>query len=353
MSADPDRGILEPERASVEPIGSVEPAARSSATRRSARPIEASSARTAVLRQGLPRTGAYRASAVTRSMHPTPVAIPIVATTGIEAPPADRIAEIATPPSALGSAVISMRRDAAESMGAAVADPAVAVAELPGAIPASVETPIAPPALASVTSAPAAEAAAMRAADAGTSARTVGHRALRIGLGLLGAAVLGGVILLSALGSSRTDARPGSRSALPAAADLVHAVSDPAPPAIEVASPHAVAPPHATSAAPPPPVTPSPAANREEPPAAAPPAKPATSIAAEVAPAAAKSAPAAGAAPARPESSTARSGATGDPSPARPGASREPARARPASPPRPAPARPLTYDPDALFLPKQ
>ncbi|HEX8114989.1 MAG TPA: hypothetical protein VF516_44985, partial [Kofleriaceae bacterium] len=122
MSADPARGILEPEHASVEPLGSVEPAARPSATRRSARPasggnaakpsrakakdtpatsgaaakldrkpararttrepadpdddramtsgpptIEPSGPRTAALRQGLPRAGAYRASVVTRS----------------------------------------------------------------------------------------------------------------------------------------------------------------------------------------------------------------------------------------------------------------------------------------------
>src|SRR5215468_5617589 len=105
MSTDPDRGMLEPERASVEPLGSAEPLIRSSATKRSARPAsggnaaksaskvgpanETSGARTAVLRQGLPRTGAYRASAVTRSLHPTPVATPIVAVTPAETTPVE------------------------------------------------------------------------------------------------------------------------------------------------------------------------------------------------------------------------------------------------------------------------
>src|SRR4051812_5000470 len=113
ISADPDRGILEPERASLEPLGSIEPPVRPGAPRRPAtsarsprakdrpaaeasqldrppagtlvarepaapdgdamasgtQPIAPAGARPAVLRQGLPRVGAYRASAVTRSPH--------------------------------------------------------------------------------------------------------------------------------------------------------------------------------------------------------------------------------------------------------------------------------------------
>jgi hypothetical protein len=184
-----------------------------------------------------------------------------------------------------------------------------------------------------MTNAPIAAAARVPSADA--APRPSRRRTLRIGLGVLGAAVLSGVILMTALGSSRGEARRDPRSARPAAADLVHAVSEPPPPAAEVASPRAVAP--------------SPAGRSPSSPAAAPPAKPATAAAAE--PALANPATPA----ARTERALARPAAGGDsPAPARSSAPREPARAaKPASPPRAAPARPLSYDPDALFLPKQ
>src|SRR4051812_38507607 len=129
MSADPAPGLLEPECTSVEPLGPAEPPEGSSAARRSAArakpqprppaaaepvakldrrssrtrreaaapdgrapaagsqpirtatPADASAARAAVLRQGLPRAGTYRTSTVTRSLHPTPVATPIVTMT--------------------------------------------------------------------------------------------------------------------------------------------------------------------------------------------------------------------------------------------------------------------------------
>jgi hypothetical protein len=445
MSDDPARGILEPEHASVESLGSAELLARPGATKRSERPAsggnaakpvvggkpsrvqandrpaaseppskldrtpvrartareaaapdhaartaspadanEPPGARPTVLRQGLPRTGTYRASAVTRSLHPTPVATPIVVvtpdvTTPVATPmlgegirdvaAADpRASEDAVPNAPDGSAEpASADMAVAESMSAATisAPPAEAqaaiaeTAELPSVIVEGLPTTHAdtagapiitatntraaienseseslPPVIveisdtqiasAEATSTRPAEAASTWTTDAGSTARITRPRSMRVGLGLLGAAVLGGAILGAALGLSRNEARRDPPSALPAAANLVHAVSGPPAPAVEAAAPAPSAPPPAPSAPP--------SAN----------AKPATP------------APAAGAPP-RPDSPTpARAGATSDPSsPVKSSATRETVRAaKPASPPRAAPAKPLTYDPDALFLPK-
>jgi hypothetical protein len=338
-SADPDRGSLEPARSAPSDGAVPHESAMASGTQ----PIGSARAPAAVLRQGLPRTGAYRASAVRRSPHPTPVATPIVTATpvpatpvaapGIEPPPADHppdsIAPIAPPPSSIEPAAGSMISDAgreAEAADPRASDDAVLHAADGSTEPtplASVDTASSTPAIAAVPIAPTAEAACVPTTD--VAARPIGRHIRRIALGLLGAAVLGGAIVLGALGAPADGARTGSRSALPAAADLVHAVSDRPPPVVEVAPSRAAAPPRAASVAPPPPATPSPPA--------APPAKPATSAAAA---GVAKPAPPATTAPARTDSAT-----------------REPPRARPASPPRPTPARPLTYDPDALFLPKQ
>src|SRR4051812_27642713 len=110
-SADPARRILEPERASGEPLGPVEP--------------PGSSARTAVLRQGLPRTAAYRASAVKRSMHPTPVATPIVtiATTLVATPIAAQPAEAAVASAASGDTARAESTLAAATSAAAAGAP--------------------------------------------------------------------------------------------------------------------------------------------------------------------------------------------------------------------------------------
>src|SRR5882672_10202873 len=83
MSADPDRGILDPERARSAPSAGAVP--HGSAMASGTQPIGSAGVRPAVLRQGLPRAGAYRASTVRRSPHPTPLATPIV--TGAPVPP--------------------------------------------------------------------------------------------------------------------------------------------------------------------------------------------------------------------------------------------------------------------------
>jgi hypothetical protein len=207
------------------------------------------------------------------------------------------------------------------SIGIERSNPVAAVAAMERAVVASVELVHAPGAVAAVTHAPTVEVA-----------RPSRRRTLGIGLGM-GAAVIVAVIVIAALGSSPNERRD-ARSA--PTADLVHVVSAPA--AVEAAPPRA-APAEPLPAAPPPAVP----AKAVPPPAAAPaPARSATPAAAT-------------GAPARAEPTPVRPALAADPAPAaRPSATREPAHpARPASPPRPAPARPLTYDPDALFLPKQ
>ncbi|HEX3758197.1 MAG TPA: hypothetical protein VHW23_05805 [Kofleriaceae bacterium] len=366
-------------------------------TRRVAAPVldaadpNVAGGRGGVLRQGLPRTrtGGYRTSAVTRSLRATPVA-----GTPITEPPAATPARVAATPdapakdeSAMHSLtdpprryVVTVRRPASDPAIAAVADGSAAppdahledagvtsgaivatapvAAEAPdparsstgadaapgAALPASIEIerhiPVeildAPPA--ELVNAArmriehmAAEAEGLPPLDASVIERVSRWRSRSVRLGLLGAAVVGAALLVVALRSSRGAPHP----AQPAAADLVHAVSpaavDVAPPAAPprpAASPRVVevAAPEAATPAAPTPAPPAPAAVKPAPPVPVA-ARPAT----PPAPAHAASAP-----------------------PARPSPPREPARpAKSASPPRAAPARPLTYDPDALFLPKQ